>query len=196
MGEAAPDTTPDRDPGATSRALREELPRAGDEIVQAAGHRLRFVTTAADSAGRLLEMEVTYAGRTTFPPLHLHPAQEETFRVLSGRLRTVIDGVERVCAAGETFTIPAGVPHTMRADADGATTFSWAVRPALRTELMFAEIWRDAAAGRGGDLLSSTALMRTYGAEFRLVRPPRWLQVPLFAVLGTVGWLLGRHARS
>lgn len=170
--------------------------RAGDVLVQPAGHRMRFVTTAADSAGARLEMEVTYAGRTTFPPVHLHPAQEETFRVRSGRLRTVIDGRERVYEADEAFTIPAGVPHTMRADAEGPTTFAWSVRPALRTEVLFEKIWRDAAAERGGDLLSSAVLMQTYGAEFRLVRPPRWVQVPLFAVLGTIGRLLGRQGRA
>lgn len=170
--------------------------RAGDEIVQAAGHRMRFVTTAADSGGARLETEVTYAGRTAFPPVHLHPSQEEAFRVRSGRLRTVIDGTERVYEADEAFTIPAGTPHTMRADADGPTTFAWAVRPALRTEAMFERVWRDAAAGRGGDLLSAAVLMQAYGREFRLVRPPRWLQVPLFAVLGTVGRMLGRRARA
>jgi len=59
---------------------------------------------------------------------------------------------------------------------------------------MFEKIWRDAAAGRGGDLLSSAVLMQAYGAEFRLMRPPRWVQLPLFAVLGTIGRLLGRRA--
>lgn len=168
--------------------------RAGDEIVQPAGHRLRFVTTAADGGGALLSMEVTYVGTTVAPPLHAHPAQEEAFEVKSGVLRTWIAGVERAYAAGEAFTIPAGTPHTMRAEADGPTTFSWAVRPALRTEAMFEKIWRDAAAGRGGDLLSSAVLMQAYGAEFRLMRPPRWVQLPLFAVLGTIGRLLGRRA--
>lgn len=170
--------------------------RAGDEIVQRSGHRMRFVTTTAESGGALLAMEVTYAGPTDAPPIHVHPAQEEAFEVRSGVLRTWIAGVERAYAAGEAFSIPAGTPHTMRAEADGPTTFSWKVRPALRTEAMFERIWRDAAAGRGGDLLSSAVLMQAYGAEFRLVRPPRWLQVPLFAVLGTIGRLLGRRSRG
>ena len=36
--------------------------------------------------------------------------------------------------------------------------------------------------------------MRPYGRELRLVRPPRWLQVPLLAVLAPLAELVGYRA--
>jgi quercetin dioxygenase-like cupin family protein len=174
--------------------------RSGDELSNPRGDRLVFVRTAAETAGELLEMEATYAVRGEAPPLHLHPHQEETFRVLEGALRTTIGGDTRRFATGETFVVPAGTPHTMQADADGPTRFTWQVRPALSTEDFFAATWGLARArrtdGRGRpNLLQAAVLMQAYAREFRLLRPPRWVQVPVFAVLGTIGRVAGYRAR-
>lgn len=176
------------------------MARSGDVRTNPRGDRLVFVRTAAETAGELLEMEATYAARGAAPPLHLHPHQEETFRVLEGALRTTIGGDPRRFVAGETFVVPPGTPHTMHADADGPTRFTWQVRPALATEDFFATMWGLASAGRtdaGGtpNLLQAAVLMRAYGREFRLLRPPRWIQVPVFAVLAALGHVAGYRAR-
>ncbi|MTD52564.1 cupin domain-containing protein [Amycolatopsis pithecellobii] len=42
--------------------------------------------------------------------LETHP-NEQISTVLSGRMRIVIDGVERVVGPGETIAIPPGAPH-------------------------------------------------------------------------------------
>jgi quercetin dioxygenase-like cupin family protein len=175
------------------------MARSGDVLTQPRGDRLVFVATAADTDGALLEMDVTYPPHTRAPAPHLHPHQEETFRVLQGALRAVIDGEERRYGPGETFVVPAGTPHTMHADADEPTRFVWQVRPALRTEDFFEAVWRLAGAGRTNaagrpHVLQGAVLMRAYAAEFRLLRPPRWLQRPLFAVLATIGHALGYRA--
>lgn len=80
----------------------------------------------------LLQMESHWAGSGDLPPAHLHPHQVERFKVLEGRLRTVIASEERVYEAGEEFEIPVGVAHQMTA-ADGPARARWEVRPALRT---------------------------------------------------------------
>ena len=85
------------------------MARTGDVLTRPHGDRLVFVTTSADTDGDLLEMDVTYPPRTEAPALHLHPHQEETFRVLQG------------------------TPQTVRADADEPSRFLWQVRPALLT---------------------------------------------------------------
>ncbi len=171
----------------------------GDVLEHPRGDRLEFAVTAGTSGGELLEMHVTYPPRTEAPALHLHPEQQETFTVVQGALRTVIGGVERRYPAGTTFEVPAGTPHTMHADADEPTRFVWNVRPALRTEDFFEKVWDLAradgsAAPKSPNLLQGALLMRTYAREFRLVRPPRWLQVPLFAVLAPLARRLGYRA--
>lgn len=176
------------------------MARRGDELTQPGGYRLRFTTTSEDSGGDLLEMDVTYPAHSRPPSPHLHPLQEETFRVLQGTLRTEIGGARRDYGAGEAFVVPPGTPHAMHAAANEATRFVWQVRPALATETLFEKVWRLAADGKTNDrgtrnLLQGAVLMQAYAREFRLVRPPRWLQVPLFAVLGSIGRALGYRAR-
>jgi quercetin dioxygenase-like cupin family protein len=176
------------------------MARTGDVLDHPRGDRLVFLATAADTGGERLEMEVTYPPRTDAPALHLHPHQEETFRVLEGALRTAIGGVERTFGPGETFVVPPGTPHTMHAHADEPTRFLWEVRPALRTEDFFETVWGLARAGRTNAhgspaLLQGAVLMRAYAVEFRRLKPPGWIQPPLFALLGAIGHLFGYRAR-
>ena len=90
-------------------------------------------------------------------------------------------------------------PHSMHAAADGPTRFVWQVRPALATAAMFEKVWQLAAEGKTNDrgapnLLQGAVLMQAYAREFRLVRPPWWLQVPIFALLAPIGRALGYRA--
>jgi mannose-6-phosphate isomerase-like protein (cupin superfamily) len=48
------------------------------------------------------------------PPLHAHPHMEERFEVLSGVLDIYLDGNWREVRTGETITVPAETPHTVR----------------------------------------------------------------------------------
>lgn len=57
---------------------------------------------------------MTLAPGSGGPPLHIHPHQEETYRILSGELDVQVNGQWRTLAAGEQVTIPAGTPHTFR----------------------------------------------------------------------------------
>ena len=122
------------------------MAHAGQEIEGHGGFRLKLVTTGAETGGELLEMEATYGEGAVLPPEHLHPSQDERFEVLDGAVRTVIGGVERRYATGETFEVPAGTPHQMTGD--GPARVRWQVRPALRTAEFFERLY----SGAGEDL--------------------------------------------
>lgn len=47
---------------------------------------------------------------------HSHALRDEVWTVISGRGKTVVDGVERQVSAGDVIQMPAGVPHTIFAD--------------------------------------------------------------------------------
>ena len=106
------------------------MPNVGDEIGYPA-QRLRFVRIDPDA----LEMEARWDGSGGMPPMHLHPSQTETFTVLDGRLRTVVDGEERIYESGEQFVIPPGTPHQMTGD--GPAAVHWKIEPALRSPEFF-----------------------------------------------------------
>ena len=48
------------------------------------------------------------------PPVHVHPHQQESYEVLDGVLDVFLDGRWRELGPGETITVPAGTPHTIR----------------------------------------------------------------------------------
>jgi mannose-6-phosphate isomerase-like protein (cupin superfamily) len=88
---------------------------------------------------------------------HLHPAQTETFEVVSGSYTLVVDGDERTLSAGEVAEVPPGAVHNSWTE-DGAVvriTFT----PALRWE----EFVRRLFAGE-----PSARLLHHYGDEIRL----------------------------
>jgi mannose-6-phosphate isomerase-like protein (cupin superfamily) len=117
--------------------------RSGDEIRNpVAGLTLRFLQTAADTDGELLEMEATYEPRLIEPPVHFHPRQEERFEILEGTVQAEIDGERRQLRSGDTLNVPAGTPHSMWNAGDVPARTRWETRPALRTEQFFEAVSR------------------------------------------------------
>ena len=117
------------------------MPEAGQVIEGFGGHTLRLIETGAETDGELLVMEASYSGEGGMPPEHLHPQQAEHFEVLEGSMRAIVDGEERVYAAGETIDVPIGTPHQIGADVP--TRMRWEVRPALRTAEFFERLYGD-----------------------------------------------------
>ena len=115
------------------------MPVAGQEIGTPGGMKLLLVRTGEESSGEVLEMEATYPGDGSMPPMHLHPSQAEHFEILEGSMRTVIDGEECLYESGDSFEVPAGTPHQM--GTDQPTRMRWEVRPALRTAEFFERLY-------------------------------------------------------
>jgi quercetin dioxygenase-like cupin family protein len=158
---------------------------AGDEIHGGKGFRLRLVRTAAETGGEVLEMEATYGGSGRLPPEHFHPAQDERFEVLDGAVRAMVGGTERVYRQGDTFEVPAGTPHQMAADEPAR--MRWEVRPALRTEQFFKEIYKERSAKGLRAFLRRAAVLSEFRGEFRLTSPPDALQRLLFGAVAPLG---------
>jgi mannose-6-phosphate isomerase-like protein (cupin superfamily) len=111
---------------------------AGQEIENPEiGERLRFIHTAADTHGELLETEQWLAPGGSAGVLHVHPEQEERFTVISGALRVRIAGAQREYGPGESAVVPAGTAHLFDNPSSGTSHFHGEVRPALRTEEFF-----------------------------------------------------------
>jgi quercetin dioxygenase-like cupin family protein len=172
--------------------------RAGDTLTNpATGQTLRFLRTAADTAGALLEIEATWAPRGAEPPEHYHPRQAERFTVLAGALRVRVAGAERELRAGDTLDLAARVPHSMWNAGDAPAVARWETRPALGTERLFASLHAFAAAGavdaRGvPPLLDLAVLVPRHWGEVRLTRPAPAVQRVVFGVLGPLARALGR----
>ena len=141
-----------------------------------------------------LEVEATYDPDGSAPPKHLHPSQDERFRVLDGKLRAVVGHEQRELAAGDELDIPRGTAHQMWNPYDGPARVSWTTSPAGRTEDWFRAIDALVRAGRAGGpggALSFAALLDEYGDTFRLAVGPGPVVGGAVKALGLVGRLTG-----
>lgn len=164
----------------------------------ASGERITFVTTSAQSDGELLAIDLELPADRRVPGgLHVHPEQEESFRVVRGTMRFRRGRETVVAHAGETVVVPAGVRHDFANAGDEDALVRVEIRPALQMERMFATAVALAASGRTmrGGLprpLDLALFVSEFRREVRGAFPPFWLQRAALAPLACVARLTGR----
>ena len=157
---------------------------------------VRFLNTATDTHGQLLEMEATYNAHSNEPVAHYHPFQEEDFTVQEGALMVRMDGTLKVLRKGETLHVPRNTVHSMWNNSDQVTVVNWKVQPALDTEYFLETATGLANDGKtnenGSPSLLQVALMASkYSHIFRLAKPPFALQKVLFIILTPFAFAFG-----
>lgn len=75
------------------------------------GQRVTCLSNTMATSGELLRFWMR--GGASPPPLHVHPRQQERIEVVTGSVRSVSGGVERVLGPGETISSAPGEPHTV-----------------------------------------------------------------------------------
>jgi len=174
------------------------MAQAGDKFVTQDGQTLTVRTPAAESHGRLLELESTWGPMDARPPAHLHPHQHEHFEVLEGELTVEMHGNTRVVPAGATVDVPTGHAHRMWNAGKTTCRARWQVCPALRTEELFAAIdasraYRRNAKSGSMTLIGAAPVLREYSEEFRLATPSVVTR-PLLAALSVLARVRGYPA--
>ena len=146
------------------------------------------------SGAQGLEVEATYGPGGSAPPKHLHPAQDERFRVIEGRIRAVAGEQQRELEAGDELEIPRGVAHQMWNPYEEPARVSWTTSPAGRTADWFRAVDALVRAGRAGGVggaLSFGALLDEYDDTFRLAVGPTPVVGVAVKALGFAGRLTG-----
>lgn len=75
--------------------------------------------------------------RMAGPPTHWHPAQSETFEVISGVAHVLVSGRWTQLGPGQRVTVPAGVPHTFDNSAGEDFVMRVTLTPGLDSDEMF-----------------------------------------------------------
>ena len=146
--------------------------------------------TVQERTEALLALEAEWDPEETRPPAHYHPHQDERFEVLEGELTAQVKGKTRVLRAGETLEIPRRAAHRMWNAGERPARARWEVRPALRTEEMFAAIDRSRSfrahpKGGGMTVLGAAPVLSRFSEEFRLTAPALVMK-PVMALLAIV----------
>ena len=102
------------------------------------GERITFVTTAAETNGERVEINLALKPHGAVPGLHVHPEQWETFHVVEGEM-TFRYGLRKIVAGpGETVVVPPGAVHNFANAGDEEALVRVIVEPALDMEQLFA----------------------------------------------------------
>lgn len=172
-----------------------------DKIIfnQKTGQLIKFIQTANDTKGKLLEMNATFNPRSFEPPMHYHPNQTENFRIISGCLTINIYGQTLIVEQGHTIQIPPKVSHSMWNHSEQKTIVNWQVQPALQTEYLLETLTGLANDNRTNSkgvpyLLQKVLIANKYRNSLRLKNPPYFIQKILFTLLNPIALLFGYQA--
>jgi mannose-6-phosphate isomerase-like protein (cupin superfamily) len=151
--------------------------------------------TVSTSTPELLSLDAEWAPLDIKPFEHMHPNQDERFRVHEGELTIALGGREHVLGPGDSLEVPRGTPHAMWNSTDVPTRATWEISPALRTESFFRSVHELRAAGHAGKHgmitpLAAGTVLRAFRDELRLP-VPRPLEGAAVRLLGALGRLRG-----
>ncbi|MBD2755444.1 cupin domain-containing protein [Spirosoma validum] len=160
------------------------------------GQTIRFIKTAKDTDGELLEMESTYTAQSTEPAEHYHPKQVEDFTVLSGELTVRIDGKTKTLRPGDKLHVPQNTVHSMWSQTDKNVVVNWQVRPAMDTEYFFETVMGLAQDGKVSakgmpPILQVVLMVTRFSKVFRLTKPGPVVQKIVFTLLTPLAYLAG-----
>lgn len=170
-----------------------------NKILNNPGMSIRFLQTAKDTNGELLEMEGTYFPGSNEPPVHYHPVQTEYFTVLSGEITVRINNELQIFSEGESFITKPGEAHSMWNSSEKQTVLNWKVMPAMDTENLFETLngllkeGRPVSKGFTG-ILQMSLTAKKFANVFRVIKPPFFIQQILFNFLYPFARLAGYRA--
>ncbi len=162
------------------------------------GERIVIRTGADETGGELLVFDLFLPPGGHVPAGHVHPAQEERFTVVAGRMRFRLGRRTIMAAPGETVVIPARAGHWFGNVGSDVSQARVEVRPALRTE----EFLRASEAMAGAGHIRGTRLPRLPDLALVLSEFRREVAVPtaagplIGALLQPAAWFARRRGRG
>ena len=173
------------------------MSKAGDVIENpVTGERAVVRIGTEQTGGELLVVDLYIRPGGAVMREHVHPAIEERFTVLRGRVGFRLSGRESTAEPGVRLIAPAGVPHDWWNASPEEALVRVEVRPAARFEAFILNAFglaQDGRVNRRGmpNLLQLAVLAREFDDVIRFTRPPRVVQRLLFGLLAPLARLLG-----
>lgn len=184
-------------------SLHHKQCRAGPshkgESYEFMGERLTFLNTGKETNGGVLEMDVTFKPTAEtnilkWQDTHVHPYQEERFKVISGSVRFRVGDREQVLTPGQSISGPPNVIHGWNSADGGEIHMLAEFRPALHTDAAAASFFRAGSTEGKMSLLQAMVIMSEFdGLAYPPNKSPILMQT-FVKVLAPIGRLLGYKA--
>jgi quercetin dioxygenase-like cupin family protein len=169
----------------------------GDKIENArTGQRMIFLKTWAETNGTQLQIECFSPVTSAREPEHIHPYQENRFKILSGELSFSINGKEITAYAGEVVSIPKYTPHHFWNSGKTEAHYIQEFSPALKIDSLFETFFalaRDGKLNKNGapNIFRASLIMLEHEKEIRLAKPAWAIQKIVFKLFAPIGKLIG-----
>ncbi len=171
----------------------------GQTLVNAmTGEQMTFLHTSADTDGEYVLIELRAEPMAFVAAAHVHPAQVETFEIVSGTLAARVAGKEITARAGDVLVVEPGQAHKWwnAGEEDEELVFRCEVRPALQFESLIETMFALAAAGKTNkkgmpNPFRLAVIAQAHFDTVRLPFPPALLQRISLALGAPLGRLLG-----
>jgi mannose-6-phosphate isomerase-like protein (cupin superfamily) len=112
------------------------------------GERMTFLQTSAETDGEYVLIELHAEPQAFVAAAHVHPAQVETFEIVSGTLGAKVAGKKLEAQAGDVLVVEPGQAHKWWNAGEGELVFRCELRPALRFESLIETMFALAAAAK------------------------------------------------
>ena len=173
------------------------MSKAGDTIENpVTGERIVVRVGTEDSGGELLEVDAFVQPGGAVTGEHVHPAIEERFTVVRGRVGFRIDGRESIAQLGRPLHVPPGVAHDWWNAGEEEAHIKVEIRPGERFEEMAVNLFglaRDGKTNSRGmpNLLQAAIFAREFSDVLYFTKPPLLVQRLLFGTLAAIARVLG-----
>jgi len=161
------------------------------------GELLTFTGVTASADGGRIEIDGA-AQPGAGPPMHVHYLQDESVRVISGRVGYQEPGSEaKFGEAGDVVTWPAGVAHRWWNAGTGEVRMTGWCSPPGNVEFYLGAIFASMKENGGGrpGLFDAAYLAVRYGSEFEMLAVPLFVRRVIVPIAYALGRVLGKHRK-
>jgi quercetin dioxygenase-like cupin family protein len=106
------------------------ISREEGEILHAGPIKIRVLEDGSRTDDRIGAVEITVPPKTAQTPQHFHRMHDETFLVISGKVRFTTGETNHDLHAGDYLVVPTGAPHTFSNPFDESAVFFNSFTPA------------------------------------------------------------------
>ena len=161
------------------------------------GERLTFTGLTKSPSGDRIEIDGT-AQPGAGPPMHVHYRQDESVRVISGRIGYQELGSEaKFGEAGDVVTWPAGVAHKWWNAGTGEVRMTGWCSPPGNVEFYLGAIFASMKQNGGGrpGLFDAAYLAVHYRSEFEMLAVPLFVRRVIVPIVYALGRALGKYRK-
>jgi len=175
------------------------MPTKGQILVDKfTGDTFEFLETSSDTSGERVTIKVTLKSKGQTVDDHIHILQEESFKVLSGRMTYFLDGKKHLLNEGEEVVLPKNKAHNHYNIEDEPVEYIQTITPGIDVDLFLENLFGMINDGKVKDgklpFLQAMVTGKYLESPSRLASIPLGPQNILINILGPIARLFGYRA--